>query len=376
MHRIIYQSESFIVSKLFSPITLGNLVLSNRIVIAPMCQYSAEHGQATDWHLIHLGQLALSGAGLLFIEATAVAPEGRISPGDLGLWSDQTEAALARVIKSIRQYSSMPIAIQLAHAGRKASTQVPWEGGQSIAPASGGWQTVAPSALPYAADDAQPLALNDDGLQRIRNDFVSAAQRAHRLGVDVIELHAAHGYLLHQFLSPLSNVRDDQYGGTLENRMRFPLEVFEAIRGAVPDDKPVGIRISATDWVSGGWDIEQSIVFAKELERRGCAFIDVSSGGLSPLQQIPVEPGYQVPFAQKIRRETGLTTIAVGLITEPEQAETIVSSGQADMVALARGMLYDPRWPWHAAAKLGAQVDAPKQYWRSQPREFKTLFKS
>ena len=376
MHRIIYQSESFIVSKLFSPITLGNLVLSNRIVIAPMYQYSAEHGQATDWHLIHLGQLALSGAGLLFIEATAVAPEGRISPGDLGLWSDQTEAALARVIKSIRQYSSMPIAIQLAHAGRKASTQVPWEGGQSIAPASGGWQTVAPSALPYAADDAQPLALNDDGLQRIRNDFVSAAQRAHRLGVDVIELHAAHGYLLHQFLSPLSNVRDDQYGGTLENRMRFPLEVFEAIRGAVPDDKPVGIRISATDWVSGGWDIEQSIVFAKELERRGCAFIDVSSGGLSPLQQIPVEPGYQVPFAQKIRRETGLTTIAVGLITEPEQAETIVSSGQADMVALARGMLYDPRWPWHAAAKLGAQVDAPKQYWRSQPREFKTLFKS
>ena len=362
-------------SKLFSPITLGSLVLSNRIVISPMCQYSADHGQASDWHLIHLGHLALSGAGLLFIEATAVAPEGRISPGDLGLWSDQTEAAIARVIKSIRQYSAMPIAIQLAHAGRKASTQVPWEGGQPIAPERGGWQTVAPSAMPFAADGAQPLALDGAGLQRVRNDFVSAAQRAYRLGIDVIELHSAHGYLLHQFLSPLSNTRNDQYGGTLENRMRFPLEVFEAIRSVVPDDKPVGIRISATDWVAGGWDLEQSIVFAKELQRRGCAFIDVSSGGLSPLQQIPAEPGYQVPFAERIRRETGLTTIAVGLITEPEQAETIISSGQADMVALARGMLYDPRWPWHAAAKLGAQVDAPRQYLRSQPRGLKALFK-
>ena len=362
-------------SKLFSPITLGNLDLSNRIVIAPMCQYSAEHGQATDWHLIHLGHLALSGAGLLFIEATAVAPNGRISAGDLGLWSDQTEAALARIIRSVRQYSSMPIAIQLAHAGRKASTQVPWDGGQPIVPENGGWQTVAPSALPFETDGPHPLALDDADLQRIRSDFVSSAQRAHRLGIEVIELHAAHGYLLHQFLSPLSNVRTDQYGGTLENRMRFPLEVFDAIRSAVPEDKPVGIRISATDWVDGGWDIEQSVIFAKELQRRGCSFIDVSSGGLSPLQQIPVEAGYQVPFAERIRRETSLTTIAVGLITEPEQAETILSSGQADMVALARGMLYDPRWPWHAAAKLGAQVDAPKQYLRSQPREFKTLFK-
>lgn len=362
-------------SKLFSTITLGSLVLNNRIAISPMCQYSAKHGQASDWHLIHLGHMALSGAGLLFIEATAVTPEGRISAGDLGLWSDQTEAALARVLKPIRQYSSIPIAIQLAHAGRKASTLVPWEGGQSIGPEHGGWQTVAPSALPFSTNDARPLALDDAGLQRIRNDFVSAAQRAHRLGMDAIELHAAHGYLMHEFLSPLSNTRADRYGGTLENRMRFPLEVFEAIRAAVPDDKPVGIRISATDWVAGGWDIEQSVIFAKELQRRGCAFIDVSSGGLSPLQQIPAEPGYQVPFAERIRRETGLTTIAVGLITEPEQAETIISSGQADMVALARGMLYDPRWPWHAAAKLGAQVDAPRQYLRSQPRELKNLFK-
>lgn len=363
-------------SKLFSPITIGNLVLDNRIVIAPMCQYSAEEGRATDWHLIHLGHLALSGAGLLFIEATAVSPEGRISPRDLGLWSDETEAALARVLLSIRQYSSMPISIQLAHAGRKASTQVPWEGGQSLPPPRGGWQTVGPSAIPFAAEDTYPHALDEAGLKRIRDAFVSAAQRAHRLGVDVIELHAAHGYLLHQFLSPLSNTREDQYGGTLGNRMRFPLEVFEAIRNTVPKAKPVGIRISATDWVDGGWDIEQSVIFAKELQRRGCSFIHVSSGGLSPLQQIPLEPGYQVPFAERIKHETGMPTIAVGLITEPEHAEAIIASGQADMVALARGMLYDPRWPWHAAAKLGAQVNSPKQYLRAQPQELKSLFKT
>jgi 2,4-dienoyl-CoA reductase-like NADH-dependent reductase (Old Yellow Enzyme family) len=363
------------VSELFSTISIGNLELDNRIVISPMCQYSAEHGQASDWHLIHLGHMALSGAGLLFIEATSVTPAGRISPGDLGLWSDQTEAALARVINSIRQYSAIPIAIQLAHAGRKASTQVPWQGGQSLAPEHGGWQTVAPSALPFVADGAPPLALDAIGLDQLQNEFVSAAERAYRLGLDAIELHAAHGYLLHQFLSPLSNTRADQYGGTLENRMRFPLEVFAAIRAAVPGDMPVGVRISATDWLAGGWDIGQSVIFAKELQRRGCSFIDVSSGGLSPLQQIPLEPGYQVPFAERIRRETGLVTIAVGLITEPEQAEKIISSGQADMVSLARAMLYDPRWPWHAAAKLGAQVVAPRQYLRSQPREFKNLFK-
>jgi len=363
------------VSMLFSPITLGRQVLDNRVVIAPMCQYSSDQGRATDWHRIHLGHLALSGAGLMFIEATAIAPEGRISPADLGLWSDDTEAALADVLQSVRQYSRVPIAIQLAHAGRKASTAVPWAGGQFMATDGGGWQTVAPSALPYAADDAPPVALDEAGLTRVRNDFVAAAQRAQRLGFNVIELHAAHGYLLHQFLSPLSNTRNDRYGGTLENRMRFPLEVFDALRAAVPDDTPLGIRISATDWVEGGWDIEQSVAFAKALQSRGCTFIDVSSGGLSPLQKIPVGPGYQVTFAERIRRETGLPTIAVGLITEPEQAETILASGQADMVALARGMLYDPRWPWHAAAQLDAQVDAPKQYWRSQPQAYGDLFK-
>ncbi|MGO9443960.1 MAG: NADH:flavin oxidoreductase/NADH oxidase [Thiobacillaceae bacterium] len=363
------------VSKLFSPITLGDLVLSNRIIIAPMCQYSAAAGNATDWHLIHLGHLALSGAGLLVIEATAVEPEGRISSADLGIWDDHTEGALARVIKSIRQYSSMPIGIQLAHAGRKASTLVPWEGGQQLAPARGGWQTVAPSALAYGAGEVPPLALDHNGLERIREAFASAAQRAQRVGVDVIELHAAHGYLLHQFLSPLSNTRDDRYGGTLANRMRFPLEVFEAIHAVIPTGMPIGIRISATDWVAGGWDIEQSVAFARALRQLGCAFIHVSSGGLSPRQEIPIEPGYQVPFAERIRREAELPTIAVGLITDPEQAERILASGQADMVALARGVLYDPRWPWHAAAKLGATVDAPKQYWRSQPPDLGALFK-
>jgi 2,4-dienoyl-CoA reductase-like NADH-dependent reductase (Old Yellow Enzyme family) len=363
------------VTKLFSPINLGKLELSNRIIVSPMCQYSAEQGQASDWHLIHLGHMALSGAGLLFIEATAISPQGRISPGDLGLWSDQTEEALEGVVKSIRRYSAIPIGIQLAHAGRKASTRVPWQGGQAMSMELGGWRTVAPSALPFVPDNIQPDVLDVAGMHQISKDYVSAAQRAHRLGLDVIELHAAHGYLLHQFLSPLSNTRDDRYGGPLENRMRFPLEIFDAVCGAVPGNMPVGVRISATDWVTGGWDVEQSIVFASELQRRGCSFIDVSSGGLTPLQQIPLEPGYQVPFAERIRRETGLPTIAVGLITEPEHAEAIISSGKADMVALARGMLYDPRWPWHAAAKLGAQVDAPKQYLRSQPHELKSLFK-
>ena len=362
-------------SKLFSPISLGRQALSNRVVIAPMCQYSAVDGQATDWHLIHLGHLSFSGAGLLYIEATAVTPEGRISPTDLGLWSDQTEAALGRVLESIRQYSAMPIAIQLAHAGRKASTRAPWDGGRQLAPGDGGWQTLAPSALPWAEGELPPRALDEAGLRHVRDAFVASAQRALRLGLNVVELHAAHGYLLHQFLSPLTNLRDDQYGGSLENRMRFPLEVFDAVRAAVPAELPVGVRISATDWVDGGWEIEQSVAFAQALQQRGCAFIHVSSGGLSPAQQIPAAPGYQVPFAERIRRETGMTTIAVGLITEPEQAERIVASGQADMVALARGMLYDPRWPWHAAAKLGAQVDAPKQYWRSQPAAFKRLFK-
>jgi len=362
-------------SHLFSPISLGKLTLNNRIAIAPMCQYSADNGSASAWHMIHLGHLALSGAGLLIIEATAVEPEGRISPADLGLWSDANESALATVLQGIRKHSPMPVAIQLAHAGRKASTHVPWEGGKSIPSNAGGWKTVAPSAMPFAEHDETPIALDAAGLQRIRDAFAAAAWRADRLGIDAIEVHAAHGYLLHEFLSPLLNRREDAYGGSLENRKRFPLEIFDTVRSNFNADKPVGIRVSATDWVEGGWDIEQTVALAQELKKRDCAFIDVSSGGLSALQQIPLRPGYQVPFAERIKRDSGMPTIAVGLITEARQAEEIIAIGQADMIALARGMLYDPRWPWHAAAELVAQVDVPPQYWRSQPRELKNLFK-
>ncbi|NML25693.1 NADH:flavin oxidoreductase/NADH oxidase [Zoogloea dura] len=361
-------------SALFSPYRLGDLALVNRIVIAPMCQYSAEDGNATDWHRIHLGNLALSGAALLIIEATAVTPEGRISPADLGLWSDANAAALGSTLDSLRRYSSMPVAVQLAHAGRKASSHLPWEGGQLIPLGAGGWDTVAPSPLPHGADERAPLALDDAGLLRVRDAFVAAARRAAAIGIDAVELHAAHGYLLHQFLSPLSNIRSDAYGGSLENRLRFPLEVFDAVRAVFPAGKPVGIRISATDWVDGGWDLEQSIAFSQALKARGCDFIHVSSGGLSPRQQITLAPGYQLPFAERIRAETGLPTVAVGLITEAEHAEAIVASGQADLVGVARVMLYDPRWPWHAAAKLGAKVHAAPQYWRCQPRGLPDLF--
>jgi len=361
-------------SKLFSPISLGPLQLDNRIAIAPMCQYSADEGLVTDWHMIHLGHLALSGAGMLMLEATAVVPEGRISPNDLGLWSDAHAAALAPVVHSIRKHAPIKLAIQLGHAGRKASSAVPWEGGANIAPGEGGWQTVAPSAVPHAAGETVPTALDEAGLRHVIDGFVSAAVRSHALGFDAIELHAAHGYLLHQFLSPIANKRDDEYGGSLANRMRFPLEVFKAVRAAVPAPMVVGVRISAHDWVDNGWDVEQSVAFAQALEAAGCHFIHVSSGGVSPQQKIPVGPGYQIGFAACIKRETAMPVIGVGMITEAAQAEQIIASGQADMVALARAMLFDPRWPWHAAAELGAHVTAPPQYWRSQPRQYKDLF--
>jgi 2,4-dienoyl-CoA reductase-like NADH-dependent reductase (Old Yellow Enzyme family) len=361
-------------SQLFSPVSLGErLRLENRIVIAPMCQYSAHQGEASDWHLVHLGQLALSGAGLLIIEACAVEPEGRITAADVGLWSDQTEAALHKVIASVRQYSAMPLAIQLGHAGRKASCPVPWAGGPSIRPEQGGWTCFAPSAIAYSAQDLPPLALDEAGLERVKEAFVASAIRARRIGFDLIELHMAHGYLLHQFLSPLSNQRTDQYGGSLENRMRFPLAVLDAVKAALPD-MPLCVRISATDWIEGGWDADQSVAFGKALRQRDIACIHVSSGGLAPQQSITLAPGYQVALAERIRKETGLLTIAVGLITEARHAEQVVASGQADMVALARGILYDPRWPWHAAAELGAQVQAPPQYWRCQPHGMKGLF--
>ena len=361
-------------SKLFSPYSLGTLELSNRIAIAPMCQYSAVDGLPTDWHMIHLGNLALSGAALLIIEATAVVPEGRISPDDLGLWSDDHAKALEPVIAAIRRHSPIKVAVQLAHAGRKASSEVPWQGGANIPPDQPrGWQTEAPSRVPHAEGETVPLALDAAGLVRVKDAFVAAARRARALGLDAIELHGAHGYLLHQFLSPLANQRDDEYGGSLENRMRFPLEVLAAVRAAVPG-MTVGMRISATDWVDGGWDLEQSVRFARALKEQGCDFIHVSTGGISPLQQIPLGPGYQIEFAERIKRETGLPTIGVGLITEARQAEEMLQQDQADVIGLARAMLYDPRWPWHAAAELGDHVVAPPQYWRSQPREHKALF--
>jgi 2,4-dienoyl-CoA reductase-like NADH-dependent reductase (Old Yellow Enzyme family) len=361
--------------KLFEPLTLGSLSLANRIVIAPMCQYSAEDGRTTDWHTIHLGQLALSGAALLTIEATAVLPEGRISYADVGLWDDATEAALAKTLAAVRRWSDMPIAIQLGHAGRKASCDLPWRGGAQFAPdQTNGWQTFAPSALAFSPQHSTPAALDADGLQRIRDAFAAAARRAARLDLAAVQVHAAHGYLLHQFLSPLSNRRDDEYGGSLENRLRFPLEVFDAVRHAFPSDRPVTVRVSGTDWVPGGWTIDDTVAFAQALERRGCSAIHVSSGGVDPAQAIPVAPGYQVPLARAVKAAVQMPVVAVGLITEPEHAEAIVANGDADLVALARAMLYDPRWPWHAAAQLGASVKAPDQYLRCQPRQFPNLF--
>ncbi len=361
--------------KLFEPFSVGGLALANRIVIAPMWQYSAVDGCMTDWHMIHLGHLALSGAALLTIEATAVVPEGRISYGDVGLWDDATEAAMARTLESVRRHSDMPIAIQLSHAGRKASTDLPWRGGKQIAPsAANGWQTLAPSPVPFADGDNAPVALDRAEMARVREAFAAAARRAARRGIDAVQLHGAHGYLLHQFLSPLSNRRDDDYGGSLENRMRFPLEVFDAVRQALPDSVPVTMRVSGTDWVEGGWDSDQTIAFAHALAARGCAAIHVSSGGLDPRQAIPTGPSYQVPLARAVKQAVSIPVVAVGLITEYEQAEAIIGTGDADLIALARTILYDPRWPWHAAAYLGGRVRAPDQYLRSQPRQYRHLF--
>ncbi len=362
-------------SALFQPISLRELHLPNRIMVSPMCQYSATEGNANDWHLIHLGQLALGGAGLLCIEASAVEAIGRITPACLGLYTDDNETALRSLVTALRRHADTPLAIQLAHAGRKGSSATPWDGGKLIAPEAGGWVPIAPSALPFSPSEPPPREMHTADLERVREAFVHAAQRAARLGIDAIELHAAHGYLLHEFLSPLSNQRSDTYGGSLENRMRFPLEVFSAVRKAWPAAKPLGVRISACDWIEGGWDLAQSIEFAQRLKAAGCDWIDVSSGGLASNQKITLGPGYQVPFAEAIRKDVGIPTIAVGLITEPRQAEDIVASGKADMVALARGMLYEPHWAWRAAAELGGELRAPKQYWRAPPRGAESIFR-
>lgn len=354
-------------SKLFSPLHLRGLKLENRIVVAPMCQYSAEDGNAGAWHLMHLGHLALSGAALLMLEATAVEARGRITHGCLGLYSDDNENALREMVAFIRSHSAVALAIQLSHAGRKASSQRPWDGGRALSPQQGGWQAVGPSNLPHAEGEPAPHALDEAGMAAIVSHFVQAAARADRAGFDAVELHAAHGYLLHQFLSPIANRRTDEYGGSLENRMRFPLRVFRGVRAAWPSDKPLGVRISATDWAEGGWDLEQSLCLAQCLKEADCDWIDVSSGGISVLQRIPVGPGYQLPMAARIRERTGMTTIGVGMITQPEQAEAALQDGCADLVALARGMLAEPRWPWRAAVALGGRVRGPRQYYRKPP---------
>ena len=353
-------------SALFEPFTLRGTTFANRAWVSPMCQYSSVDGLANSWHLVHLGSYALGRAGLVITEATAVEPEGRISPDDLGLWSDAHAEALAPVVDFVRG-QGVPIGFQLAHAGRKASTYAPWRGHDSVPLDEGGWETVGPSAQAFGRY-AVPRAMDHADLARTRAAFAAAAVRADGLGVDTVELHFAHGYLMHEFLSPLSNVRDDEYGGSLENRMRHPLEVIEAVRAVWPDAKPLLLRISATDWVEGGWDVESSVVLARLAHERGVDLVDVSTAGNDPRQQIPLGPGYQVPFAARIRAEAGVATSAVGLITEPAQAEEIVATGQADAVMIARALLRDPHWAMQAARELGAELAWPPQYERAKPR--------
>lgn len=340
-----------------------------------MCQYSAIDGRATDWHLVHWAQLMMSGAGIFTIEATAVTAQGRISPGDFGLYDDACESALTQTLARARaQCPPIPVALQLAHAGRKGSSHVPWEGGHLIPVDEGGWITVAPSSIPHASGEPAPAALDHEGLARVRDAFANSARRAVRAGIDALELHMAHGYLLHEFLSPLANHRSDRYGGSFEGRIRFPLEVFDAVRAAWPERRPLGVRLSCTDWIDGGWSLDESIELSRRLAARGCDFIDASSGGISPAQKIPLAPGYQVDFARAIKRATGVTTIAVGLITTPGQAQAIVAAGDADMIAMARAFLWDPRWVWHAAAELSASVRPPPQYSRASPRAAAGVF--
>jgi len=363
-------------SKLFSPCSMRGLTLPNRIVVSPMCQYSATDGSVGDWHLAHIGHMAFSGSGLVIVEATGVEPRGRISPGCPGLWSDANEAAFGRLVEFCRKYGSAKIGIQLAHAGRKASAQRPWEGRSWLREDQNPWQTVSSSDLPAGDGWPAPVSLDRAGLDQVRDAFVSAARRAARVGFELVELHMAHGYLMHQFLSPVANRRDDAYGGSRENRMRFPLEVFEAVRAAWPEDRPLGVRISTTDWVEGGWDVADSVALAKLLRARGCDYICTSSGGVAEQQKLVVGPGYQVPFARQVKAEAGIPTMAVGMILDPHHAEAILEKGEADMIALARGMLYNPHWAWHAAHALGDDnaVAYPPQYERSRPSKWAEAF--
>lgn len=363
-------------SRLFQPIRFGSLELSNRIIIAPMCQYSANTvGDISFWHAQQWANYALSGAGLAIIEATAVQDVGRISYADVGLWNDTQRDTIKANLDQVKRYAPMPFAVQLAHAGRKASSLKPWHGGGQLpSDHPDGWHTHAPSELAFMPEHETPYALTQDDITQLIADFAAAAQRAVEAGFDLIEIHAAHGYLLHQFLSPLSNQRTDAYGGSLENRLRLTLEVVAAIKQAVPQDYPVGVRISATDWVEGGWDVSSSIVLSKALEALGVVYIHVSSAGLDVQQQIDIKPSYQVPFAQEIKAQLTIPVIAVGLITDAKQAEQILQDGQADAIGLARAILYQPRWPWQAAAELGETIQIAPQYLRCAPREHQNLF--
>lgn len=354
-------------SLLFSPLALRSLTLKNRIVVSPMCQYSSEEGFANDWHLVHLGSRAVGGAGLVIAEATAVSPEGRISAADLGIWNDEHIPHLKRITSFIHQNDSLA-GIQIAHAGRKASTLPPWFGGHSVKPEDGGWQTVGPSAIGFRENDQLPRALTNTEIRNVVVDFAAAAERAAEAGFKVLEIHAAHGYLLHQFLSPLSNERKDEYGGSFENRIRLLIEVVEAVQKVWPDDLPLMVRISATDWAEGGWDIGQSVELCKTLKQMGVDLIDCSSGGLILNAKITVGPGYQVQFSEQIKKEAGILTGAVGLITSAAQAESILNSQKADLIILARQLLRDPYFPLHAAHQLQIDIRWPVQYDRAKLR--------
>lgn len=354
-------------SKLFSPVRMAGLELPNRIVVAPMCQYSAQNGEAGDWHMTHLGMLANSGASMVVVEMTNVEAEGRISPACLGLYSDACETALARIIRHCRNIGHAHFGVQIAHAGRKASASRAWEGGKPLSAEHGAWQTIAPSPVPFGDGWPVPREMTEADMNRVREGFVSAAQRAVRIGFDAIELHGAHGYLLHQFISPLSNRRTDSYGGSLESRMKFPLEVARAVRAAIPKAIPLGARITGSDWLEGGITPDMAAAYAGMFKDAGLDFVDVSSGGLTLDARNPTGYGYNAPLAEIVRRATGLVTRTVGLIVTPEQAEAIVANGQADMIALGRTVLDDPHWGWHAAAALGGEVKRPLQYLRAGP---------
>ncbi|MBC5774768.1 NADPH dehydrogenase NamA [Pontibacter sp. KCTC 32443] len=355
-------------ANLFSPLTIKGITLKNRIAVSPMCQYSSQDGFANDWHLVHLGSRAVGGAGLVIAEATAVSPEGRITPDDIGLWKDEHIPMWQRINTFIEEHGAVP-GVQLAHAGRKASHKSPWKGATALTPEEGAWQTVAPSAIPFSEAEPAPLALDKEGIQKVISDFRAAAVRAVEAGFKVIEIHAAHGYLLHEFYSPLSNKRTDEYGGSFENRIRLLLEVTETIKEVWPSDYPLFVRISATDWTEGGWTGEDSIALARILKDKGIDLIDCSTGGNVPAAKIPVGPCYQVEFAESIKRETGILTGAVGMITTAQEAETIVTTSQADIVLLARELLRDPYFPMHAAFELGYEHAWPSQYERAKPRK-------